>query len=637
MIFLSRLTLKQQLLIILLPALLGVLYFSWSSVSYQKSKITSLNNIAPLVDIAAANSLLVHELQKERGATAGFLGSKGADFGDILSNQRESTMAAKATREALLNQNQNIDPNVLALLKKIDSKLAELNSVRKRVDTFSITLKEALTYYTGLNTDLLSISADVAALAEQGQLANQMQSYYNFLQGKERAGIERAVLSNVFSKNQFTPELFKRFVTLVTEQNAYLDTFYKMATQQDRQYYEDSMQVDAVMKVKALRALAFEKAEVGNFDVDSTEWFKQATGRINQLKMVEDYLSEGLKGLTLALKTEAKNAYWLAIFVSLAVILVACGLSLFIIRSILFQVGGEISYIKEVAREIGNGNLKIEVAVKPEDTQSILASINSIKDKLISITMDLKENTSLVNSAAKEISMGNLDLARRTEQMAANLEKTVNNMEEIKKAVEVNTNSASKADEMARNASEVAIQGGVEVEKVVKTMAEISESSDKIVDIISVIESIAFQTNILALNAAVEAARAGEQGRGFAVVASEVRSLAQRSSTAAKEIKDLIDDSALKVQSGAKLVDGAGKTMESIVSAVNGVTAVINEISVASGQQFRGVSNVTSFVGQIDENTQQNAALVEEVSAASTSLEQQSHKLVDSIAIFKIP
>ena len=256
--------------------------------------------------------------------------------------------------------------------------------------------------------------------------------------------------------------------------------------------------------------------------------------------------------------------------------------------------------------------------------------------QLTEIMNQIKESAESISSATKEISSGNLDLSSRTEQQASSLEETASSMEELTSTVKQNAENARQANQLAIGASDIAARGGEVVKHVVSTMNSISESSNKIVDIISVIDGIAFQTNILALNAAVEAARAGEQGRGFAVVATEVRNLAQRSAAAAKEIKTLIEDSVSKVDTGSKLVDQAGKTMDEVVVSVKRVNDIMSEITAASLEQSSGIEQVSQAVSQMDEVTQQNAALVEQAAAAAESLEEQAQKLVDVVATFRI-
>ncbi len=275
------------------------------------------------------------------------------------------------------------------------------------------------------------------------------------------------------------------------------------------------------------------------------------------------------------------------------------------------------------------GNYEGEFKVLSEAVNQSIANLQSI-------VQQIGEATGLINTAAQEIAAGNTDLSSRTEEQASSLEETASSMEELTSTVKQNAENAKQANQLAHSASEIAVKGGSVVSGVVDTMRDIDESSRKIVDIISVIDGIAFQTNILALNAAVEAARAGEQGRGFAVVAGEVRSLAQRSAAAAKEIKGLINDSVEKTTSGAKLVEQAGKTMDEIVAAVKRVTDIMSEITAASMEQSAGIEQVNLAITQMDEVTQQNAALVEEAAATAESLEDQAQALARAVASFKL-
>ncbi|MEN8663572.1 MAG: methyl-accepting chemotaxis protein, partial [Polycyclovorans sp.] len=261
---------------------------------------------------------------------------------------------------------------------------------------------------------------------------------------------------------------------------------------------------------------------------------------------------------------------------------------------------------------------------------------NATVAQLTGIITQIKLATDTINTASREIAAGNLDLSRRTEQQAASLEETASSMEELTSTVKQNAENAKQANQLAIGATDVAGKGGAVVSKVVTTMADINDSSKKIADIIGVIDGIAFQTNILALNAAVEAARAGEQGRGFAVVASEVRSLAQRSAAAAKEIKTLISDSVSKIHGGSELVEQAGKTMDEIVQSVKRVTDIMGEITAASLEQSQGIEQVNQTITSMDEVTQQNAALVEEASAAARSLEDQVAGLSEQVGSFRL-
>jgi methyl-accepting chemotaxis protein len=296
--------------------------------------------------------------------------------------------------------------------------------------------------------------------------------------------------------------------------------------------------------------------------------------------------------------------------------------------------------LEDVARVLGalaQGDLTETITREYHGTFGQLKDdANATVAQLTEIISRIKESGDTINTAAKEISTGNTDLSQRTEEQASSLEETAASMEELTSTVKQNAENAKQANQLAVGASDIAVKGGVVVGQVVQTMSSISDSSKKIVDIISVIDGIAFQTNILALNAAVEAARAGEQGRGFAVVASEVRNLAQRSAAAAKEIKGLINDSVEKVGVGTALVDKAGKTMEEVVTSVKRVTDIMGEITAASSEQSQGIEQVNQAITQMDDVTQQNAALVEQAAAAAESLEEQAQSLSEMMATFKL-
>ncbi|RJF96682.1 HAMP domain-containing protein [Noviherbaspirillum cavernae] len=291
----------------------------------------------------------------------------------------------------------------------------------------------------------------------------------------------------------------------------------------------------------------------------------------------------------------------------------------------------------QVAQVVAQGDLRQQITVKSKDESGqLMQALKDMNDSLVRIVSEVRNGTDTIATASNEIASGNLDLSSRTEQQASSLEETASSMEELTGTVKQNADNARQANQLAVSASEIAIRGGTVVSEVVQTMGSINDSSKKIVDIIGVIDGIAFQTNILALNAAVEAARAGEQGRGFAVVASEVRSLAQRSAAAAKEIKSLIDDSVDKVDAGSKLVDEAGATMDEIVASVRRVTNIIGEITAASQEQTAGIEQINQAISQMDEVTQQNAALVEQASAASAAMQDQAASLAQAVSVFKL-
>ncbi|MGK5051875.1 methyl-accepting chemotaxis protein [Janthinobacterium sp. RB2P8] len=329
----------------------------------------------------------------------------------------------------------------------------------------------------------------------------------------------------------------------------------------------------------------------------------------------------------------AASARWISISLALAVTALVTGMGLLLARRIASSLKNAI----EVAHTIAGGDLSVQIsATSKDEVGQLMTAMAEMSESLVRIVSEVRSGTETISTASSEIAAGNLDLSARTEQQAGSLEETASAMEELTATVRQNSDNARQAKQMAVSASDKAMRGGEVMGDVIRTMQAIDSSSNKIADIISVIDGIAFQTNILALNAAVEAARAGEQGRGFAVVATEVRNLAHRSAAAAKEIKTLISDSVEQVGQGGKLVQQAGAAMTEVVDTVRSVTDIVSEISAASAEQSTGIDEINRAITQMDEVTQQNAALVEEAAAASQSLQEQAGKLASVVGAFKL-
>ncbi|SEB24435.1 methyl-accepting chemotaxis protein [Variovorax sp. YR216] len=330
---------------------------------------------------------------------------------------------------------------------------------------------------------------------------------------------------------------------------------------------------------------------------------------------------------------DAKQATWLSLSLMLGVCMAGAVAGMWFSRTITKPIREAV----QVATVVAGGDLTSRIEVRSRDEiGQLMQALKTMNESLCDVVGNVRRGTDIIVSASSQVAAGSQDLSSRTEEQASSLEETAASMEELTSTVRQNADNALQANQLAVQASEVALRGGDVVSQVVHTMDSISTSSRRIVDIIGVIDGIAFQTNILALNAAVEAARAGEQGRGFSVVASEVRSLAQRSATAAKEIKALIEDSVARIDAGSTLVTAAGRTMEEIVESVRRVTDIMGEISAASQQQTAGIDQINQAVTQMDEVTQQNAALVEEASAAAQSLQAQAGNLVQAVSLFRL-
>jgi len=850
-------SLRSKLILMAAIPALALLYFAGSGVLERLSTSKEMVKLESLVDVSVKIGALVHEMQKERGMSASFIGSNGVKFAAELPAQRAKTDKALETLQATLKSFDagSYGDGLKTLLGTAVNNLGELTAKRDIISALGMEGTQSSAYYSKTISSLLDIPAQVSSLSSHSEISRLASSYSSLLKAKERAGMERALLTTVFAADQFTPDTQSRFLKNFSAQDVYTDMFLAYALDSQKQFYTAKVSGSAVDEVARMKKIAMDKGTEPGLGIDPVYWFKTVTEKIDLIKEVENKLSGDLLDAAGKFKSNAQRMAIFFIALTVLSVLIAVVLTFIISRGILRSIGS----LQQVASSIANGDLSSNIDISQKDElgelfrsmktmqQQLLARItkdrkehdeslrikialdgmtssvmvadnerniiylnpavlammqhaesdirkvlpkfdsgkllgsnmdafhknpmhqrellaklsspfrseitigrctfslianaisneqgqrigsvvewkdrtaevaieqevakvvsgavlgdfnqrineggkdgfflqlaqgvnelmevsstglnevvrvlgalsrgdltetiasdysgtfgqlkddsNSTVEKLKDIVGQIKEASETINTAAKEIAAGNNDLSHRTEEQAASLEETAASMEELTSTVQANSENAKHANRLAVGATDIAGQGVKVVGQVVSTMEGINESSRKVVDIISVIDGIAFQTNILALNAAVEAARAGEQGRGFAVVAVEVRNLAQRAAAAAAEIKGLIGDSVEKVEDGTKLVAQAGKTMEEIVSAIRGVTATLSEISAASMEQTSGIEQVNQAIGQMDDVTQQNAALVEQAAAAAESLEEQTQTLAVTVAHFKL-
>jgi len=717
-------------------------------------EMAKLNQMAEAV---AGISRFIHQLQRERGASAVFVGSKGAQLGTELAAQRKLTDDARATAKILLTQVATADnsADIMDAVTKATAAVDLVDGKRHDIDSFAITAQDSNTYFTETIGKLLVVTGEIAKISSNGVISTAISSYVNFMQGKERAGQERAVGAAGVAQGKFELPAYTRLLGLGAAQDTYFSAFLAAATPAQHDFFEKTMSGSVAKTVAEMRDVIAAGGLSGNLQgLDGKAWFQATTARIDLLKTVEDRIATDLTAMTSAIQADATSAFVKLTGIAGAAFAFSFVLAFLIARSVtrplkalsatmtelergnnsveipytgrgdeigdnaraletfkenlvrmqkmeaerketeahnaaereaavqkmanefeaavggivraavagdftqrvdldgktglVLNVGTQINSLCEnVARALDDlvamldalaeGNLNQRITAEYRGNFGLLKeNANKTAERIGATIADIKASAAQVTNASAEISISTTDLSQRTEEQAASLEETSASMEQISATVKKNAENAQAANQSAASTRAIAERGGEVVAKAVEAMAQIEQSSGKISDIIGVIDEIARQTNLLALNAAVEAARAGDAGRGFAVVASEVRTLAQRSSQAAKDIKDLITSSNSQVKNGVELVNKAGASLNEIVDSIKQVAGIVADIANASAEQATGIEQVGRALSQMDEVTQQNSALVEENAATVKSLEHQAGVMDQRIATFKL-
>ncbi|MDR3369685.1 methyl-accepting chemotaxis protein [Rhodoferax sp.] len=485
-------------------------------------------------------------------------------------------------------------------------------------------IHDALTYYTATTTPSLEA---VKSWQEKVATIRMLQAQHLMTVSADEMGVLEGTIDQAY----------------VQLNKALADHEKLLVNDEDRSLWKDVSERTALSMENwnKLKTIARESLTDPDKVEEARRLFTGKTERLFKASMSAIDQEWAFKSSVAALLTEKGNATYK---LSVSMLAIACALALasgvaaavVVVRSIARQMGGEPAEVARIALSIAEGDLTQQVQTRPGDHSSVMAAMATMRERLASLVGEVSQSSDSIATGSAEIATGNLDLSHRTEDQASDLQQTVSAMEQLTQTVKHNADTAEEANRLAASASTTAVAGGQAVAQVVTTMQGIAASSRTINDITGVIDGIAFQTNILALNAAVEAARAGEQGRGFAVVASEVRSLAHRSAEAAKEIKKLVSDNVGKVEIGARQVDEAGLSIQAIVTQVQHVSELIHDIHSATAQQYQGISDVGSAVARIDQVTLQNAALVEQSSAAADSLRTQATRLAEVVGQFRL-
>ncbi|TKG01649.1 methyl-accepting chemotaxis protein [Vibrio sp. F13] len=624
---LTDMSFKQKIIALLILPILGFLWLSVSAISKGVETTSELSSLNQLTRLSVVYSELVHELQKERGMTAGFIGSQGTKFVSELAAQRTNADNRRNERNDYW-QSANINlPQINRLNTEISQSLNQITSIRNRVDSQSIPLSEALGYYTKLNAKLLSVSALIAELSSDAIITTETIAYYNFLQGKERAGIERAVLNNTFSKNEFGPGMLVKFISLVTEQNTYFSNFEVLGNPDNVRFFEQQLNDRSVAEVEKLRDVA--ESKMSGFDVDPVYWFSQSTARIVQLKKTENRLAESLIALTEKKMSEAQSAMMMSIGLFALITLFATFVSYKAISDLTMRVKDLTVMLSKVRND---NDLTVRAKfVGNSELGQISSALNETLEKFSNVIDNLSQSSLTLASAAEETSQtchyNSNTLVQQQDQIglvATATEELSATVNEVATKTQQTASSAKLVDEQSQEGLSTVQNSYHSIEKLASEINDLAEkithlheSSNNINSVIDVIKSVAEQTNLLALNAAIEAARAGEQGRGFAVVADEVRTLAQRTQQSTAEIEGFISSLQSDVQTAFNVIDNSQKMSSKAVEDSKEVEHTLQGISAS-------VSEIFSMTEQIATATEEQAVVTQDIAQNVMAVEQKS-------------
>jgi len=623
----SDLSFRKKIFILLALPMLGFLWLSISSIIHSVNTSNEMSTITRLTKLSVVYSELVHELQKERGATAGFIGSSGNKFSDKLRSQRRDTDGKLQQKINYLAQNEFSLSNIKQLNNNIGQMLQRLPSIRQQVDSFSISTSDAIGFYTKLNAQLLSIAVINADISSNAMITKDTLAYYNFLQGKERAGIERAVLSNTFSADKFSEGMFVKFISLVTQQDTYFDNFKQFSASENKQFFINSLNHNSVKEVKKFRTIA--KSKNSGFSIDAMRWFEQSTQRISQLKVIEDQLSQSLLKIVEAEQSNASSSMILNLVTSSILILLALLISHFTIKELSDRVKDLTSVMMQVR---DNNDLTVQTQFQgASELGQIASALDLTLNKFSGAISEISTSSMTLASAAEETSQtcehnsqSMVDQQDGINLIATAIEELSATVKEVASNTQNTADSAREVDEQAQSGLDVVKASYQSIENLAGDIdglavqiTSLHNSSNNITNVVDVIKSVAEQTNLLALNAAIEAARAGEQGRGFAVVADEVRTLAQRTQDSTAEIESFITSLQSDANAAFNVIESSQKKAEDAVTSSKGVEDLLQEIS-------SSVSTIFAMTEQVATAIEEQAVVTQDVAENVVTVEQKS-------------
>ena len=630
---LHRIPMGRKFLLTLLLPLLALAWFAGSGIVERQRLATNMAQLEELTVLARHAGNLVHEMQRERGMTSGYLGSQGSEFGSRLVAQRAlSDQQISDLRHYLSNTTVQLDERLQSRLDRVQEILTSHRRIRQRVDSLEIDTQEAIGHYTGLNSELITLVGRMTQHSDAASITRALSSYYTLLEAKDLAGIERALLANAFGANMMRTPTHHRLLSLIGEEAAFLEAFDGLAHPALRERLAEALSGPEIERLAPLRQIAVEQGVMGVFNVDPLQWFDWQTVKIERLREVENFAADEVATTAAALRREARQELVAYIVVAALAAGLAILFAFLVVRSLVRSLRDALADI-----ESRGGDLTRRLPVLGTDEiNRLYRAFNDSTEASEQLLANIRRGALSVEVASGEIAQGNQDLAQRTEEQSASLVETASSMEQITATVRQTADNAHEARAMTGETAEHAQAANDVATQASAAMQQIHTANQEVTSIVTAIDNIAFQTNLLALNASVEAARAGEHGRGFAVVAQEVRKLASRSAEEAQQIRRLIDTNVTRIAEGERLVLSTGESLADITGQVEKVAELVAEMAAATGEQSAGIEQINQAVSQLEEVTQQNAALVEQVAAASRSLDDQAGDMAQLIGQFKV-